>query len=768
MKKLFKWIGILLLLLVVLVVGTAVVLPLVIDPNEHKERIVSLVEDQTGRSFDIAGEIEWSVFPFIGLGLNDLTLGNADGFSAPHMAKIQSADVTVKLRPLLSKEVEIGGIALNGLDLNLETLASGLNNWAGLSGSEQQDSNTGGSIDRLQVGFFELTDSQLNWIKPGQTTRINQIDISTGKITTTEPIEIDYSVALESEDLKLAATLAGKADVRNALGEAPILATISDLSLEGTADTISFELAGNDIVADLGAELIKLSDIQISGRSGDIPFEGKIDGGSLNLAADSAELPSMVVNSGPLQMELTGAAQDISEQMKVSGTIRIPELDPRALLDHVGQDIPDMSDRGLLAAFSMDAEFDYGADRAAVKNLIAQLDQTKLQGSVELSSIERLAGRFDLNIDQLDLDGYLPPSSDDSASDGTSARPDLDFGNLNGRVRLGRANFSGAELTNLDLNIRTSGKGLTIKETASLYDGQSSGGFSLDAETGRMQFDNRVAGVQANPLLKALTDSDLLSGVGELNLDVDVDDVFAANPIETLNGTVSFTFNDGAIMGFNVFSMLRQASAKLGLDPAASEASFEQTDFSRFVFSAEVVDGILQTNQFDLRSPFLRAAGGGSINLADMSLDYTLRPTLVQTPEGQGGAALDQLQGVEIPLGIGGTVFEPKLRLDPQALLLAWQGERIEAEKEKLQSRIDEEKDKLTDRLAGKLFGDRSDEEAEEQQADAGGDAAPPANEATTEEEDESVEDRLKGRLRGRLGGLLGGKDKDEEEDGGE
>ncbi len=755
MKKLFKWIGILLVLLLVLIIGAAVILPLMIDPNDHKDRIVQVVESQTGRDFSIGGEIEWSVFPSIGLGLSDLTLGNADGFGAPHMAKVQSATVSVKLRPLLSRQVEVDGIALSGLDLNLETAASGANNWEGLSSGTTESSDSGGAIDRLQVGFIELVDSRVNWIKPGQTVSVDEIAITTGAITTTDPIDIDYSLKLKSEDLKLDATLAGEADVRNALADAPIVATVSGLSLKGSADAIRFELNGDNIVADLGAELIELAEIKISGESGDLPFAGEIAGGSFNLASDTADLPSISVNSGPLRLNLSGQATNVSEQMVVTGKLTLSELDPKALLRHLGQEVPQTADSSVLSALSLSTDFSYGADRASLKNLAARLDQTNLRGDVDVSSIERLAATFNLDIDQLDLDGYLPPASEETSGSASGQGLDANLGNLNGRVKLGRATFAKAELTNLDLTIRTTPQGLTIKETASLYEGQSSGGLELNAATGRLKFNNQVSGVQASPLLKALTDSELLSGVGQLNVDVDVGNAFADNPLSTLNGTVSFEFNDGAIMGFNVFSMLRQASAKLGLDSDASAAEFEQTDFSRFVFSANVVDGVLQTKGFDLRSPFLRAVGSGSINLADMSLDYTLKPTLVKSPEGQGGVGLDQLEGVELPLGIGGTVYEPKLRLDPQALLMAWQGERIEAEKEKLQSRLDEEKDKLADRLGSKLFGNRSEPETETETGE--GEATDPAAEPA---EEESTEDKLKGRLRGLFG-------KDDDDDGG-
>ena len=39
--------------LAVLVVAAVIILPLVVDPNDHKDRIVKLVEKRTGREFEL-------------------------------------------------------------------------------------------------------------------------------------------------------------------------------------------------------------------------------------------------------------------------------------------------------------------------------------------------------------------------------------------------------------------------------------------------------------------------------------------------------------------------------------------------------------------------------------------------------------------------------------------------------------------------------------------------------------------------------------------
>ena len=57
MARLLKLIGALVAILAILVVVAAIVLPLVIDPNDYKEEISAEVARQTGRTLEIEGDM---------------------------------------------------------------------------------------------------------------------------------------------------------------------------------------------------------------------------------------------------------------------------------------------------------------------------------------------------------------------------------------------------------------------------------------------------------------------------------------------------------------------------------------------------------------------------------------------------------------------------------------------------------------------------------------------------------------------------------------
>ena len=80
MGKLLKIIFSLLGFLVLLVIVAIVVLPMVVDPNDYKDEITAAVKDKTGRTLEIDGDIQLSVFPWLGADIGPTRLGNAAGF----------------------------------------------------------------------------------------------------------------------------------------------------------------------------------------------------------------------------------------------------------------------------------------------------------------------------------------------------------------------------------------------------------------------------------------------------------------------------------------------------------------------------------------------------------------------------------------------------------------------------------------------------------------------------------------------------------------
>ncbi|MCP4996519.1 MAG: AsmA family protein, partial [Gammaproteobacteria bacterium] len=140
MAKLFKIIGTIIGAVLLLLVAAAVILPLVVDPNDFKGEIVNQVKEQTGRDLKIAGDLNLSVFPWLGVKIDGVELSNAKGFGDGPFALVRHAAVRVKLKPQLKKELEVDTIGLDGVMLNLARNKSGASNWDDLAQGKRHKS----------------------------------------------------------------------------------------------------------------------------------------------------------------------------------------------------------------------------------------------------------------------------------------------------------------------------------------------------------------------------------------------------------------------------------------------------------------------------------------------------------------------------------------------------------------------------------------------------------------------------------------------------
>src|SRR5690606_30391153 len=77
-----------------------------------------------------------------------------------------------------------------------------------------------------------------------------------------------------------------------------------------------------------------------------------------------------------------------------------------------------------------------------------------------------------------------------------------------------------------------------------------------------------------------------------------------------------------------------------------------------------IKDGIARNDDLDMKAPLFRIAGNGQVDIGNETIDYLAKPTIVKSLAGQGGAGLDELSGVTIPVKVTGTFAKPKYALD--------------------------------------------------------------------------------------------------------
>jgi AsmA protein len=141
---------------------------------------------------------------------------------------------------------------------------------------------------------------------------------------------------------------------------------------------------------------------------------------------------------------------------------------------------------------------------------------------------------------------------------------------------------------------------------------------------------------------------------------------------KTLNGKGELRFNDGAIVGIDLSAMARNVASAFAM--AKKNEPRPRTDFSELTMPFTIKNGVANTPQTTLKSPFIRITAIGTADLVKETLDFRVDPQAVATIKGQGDEK--QRSGIMVPVLVSGTFAEPKFRPD----LSAAAKQRIEKE----------------------------------------------------------------------------------------
>lgn len=714
MGKVIKWLFGILFILILLVAAAAVILPMVIDPNDYKSQIVATAKEKLGRDLVIEQGLNLSVFPWLGIETGGVRVGNAEGFKAENFAEIEKLGLKVKLFPLLSRQVEVDTLVLDGLRLNLEKDASGKTNWDDLAGkddaarSEDKQAGAGegegkdGQVS-LSVQGVQIEDARVSWDdrQTGQTYVLDKVRLVTGAIQPGSSVPVEGGVTFSSNKpaMTLKANLGATVSSDSALAVFDVAGLVLELDAEGEGlpqGGAKLRLQA-DVVADTQADTLKVDKLQISGP-----------------AMEAAG--ALTVNA----MQTNPAAK---------GNLSIAETNPKILASMFAAPI-ETTDPAALTRVSGDMDFSYVKGELKLDPLNIKLDDSTLSGYLHVPSMTGPVVRTKMELDLIDVDRYMPPAAaQDKTTAQTKGEPQGEqaggspkassedpFGALRtldlvGEFKIDKLTINNARLTFVTTKIVSKGGVLTVDPmNADLYGGKSSGRASLDVrgQKPKLAAKNSLTGIQVGPLLKDVAGEDRLVGRGELNVDIRATGLTEADVRSSLSGTSRFAFKDGAVKGVNIAKVIREASGRLGLgaDKLDVGSSGNQTDFSELSASLNMNNGVIKNDDLTAKSPLLRVEGKGEVDLPRDTVDYLVVTELVGSLAGQGGKSRSELAGVPIPVRVSGPLTDPKYRPDLEAALSAKAKAQLEEKKVELKAKA---KEKIEEKVQDKLKGDVGD-----------------------------------------------------------
>ena len=713
--KVVLWIA---AVLVLVVVALAIAVPLLFDLNDHKDRIAAEVRDATGRELTISGDLDLTIFPWLGVRTGAMTLAQPDGFeSDAPFASFASSNVRVKLMPLLlRREFQVDRIALDGLQLQLERDADGNDNWSDLTereGQAPEPAEPAGEpafdLDDIEVAGLTLTDARIAYrdAAVGASYTIEGLDLETGALRMGEPVELSLNAQVSSGVPQLHGAIAfdGRADYNPDSGAVAVAIERATADLEGGVLPVARLRASLTGTADgdVDAQTWRVADLAIDlvlqgGELPDREFEASLRGGATaDLDKQTAQLDTIAFEGLGLKATLTGSATQVIDAPSFSGRVVVEPFSPRSVLDALGRGdlLPQTADPSALGHVALAGDVKATKTSVAIEGLNASFDASKLTGRVAVADFERQALRFDLALDTIDLDRYLPPETpaaedvEVGALDDIAVPAELVRGlDLEGKLAIGDLRVAGLESQEIRATVKAQGGLLRVNPaSAKLYGGAYTGDVTLDArgDTPRMSMNERLRGVQAGPLFEDLFGNARITGVADLRAELTAAGATIGEMRPTLSGNVSFGFADGAVQGFDLWHLVRDARAVLRRETRPVHKGEQETEFGSLSGSGVVRNGVLQNDNLRAELPFMTVTGAGKVNVVDEAIDYTLRVTLHDRPGVDDPAALRELKGRAIPVRIEGPLDELSYRVDIAAAL-----------KEELENRARQE---LQDRL---------------------------------------------------------------------
>ncbi|MBB2496828.1 AsmA family protein [Aquipseudomonas ullengensis] len=658
MKSIGKILGLTFLGLLLIVIGLGFALTHLFDPNDYKDEIQQLARDKANLELKLNGDIGWSLFPWLGLELTDATLASAATPDKP-FADLRLLGFSVRVLPLLRKEVQMSDIRIDGLNLTLQRDDKGHGNWeqigkpAKTSDAAATSPADTASAEPTAQAPAERSDTPLKLDIDSLTvsnSRIDYHDARSGKQFGAEGIELTTGAIREgaSIPLKLTAYLAANQ---------PLLRAKTNLQTQ-----LRFDRA---------LKRYQLEDLKLSGEVSGEPLKGKTltfaTEGQLLLdqAAQIAEWTGLKLSANQLRALGELKLRNLDQAAQLEGNLSVAQVNLREFLTGVGVELPPMRDATSLGQFELSSRLAGSPNSLAFNDLALKLDGSSLSGSLAISDFAKQALRVQLKGDTFNVDRYLPPQDKD-ASAGVARKNEVKqavaAAGKNGNSELPstpsqqawsdkpmlpleqlrkldvQADLSFGQLTLSKLPIESAKLQATGKDgvlnlqelRGDLYGGEFSAKAQLDARPAipLLTAQKRISRIPVEKLLEAQGEKPPVKGLLDLNADIRTQGNSQKAWIDALNGKADFSLSDGALLDANLEQQLCQGIATLNRKSLSSEPRGKDTPFEELHGSLTFHNGVASNPDLKARLPGLAVSGDGDVDLRVLGMDYRVGITL--------------------------------------------------------------------------------------------------------------------------------------------
>ena len=654
---------------IVLVIVALFVFAATFDVNKYHGTIQSELEKRLARPVAL-GNMHLSLLP-PSFKVENPAIGDDSRFSADTpFVKAQELDVSVKLLPLLHKQVEVNSLSLQRPSVNLIKNASGVWNFASVGHPEGQT-------------------------QPSQTAETpSKQPPSATPPKTSPPTDSEQQFSLGELNIR-----DGQISVLDQQkSKTPSIYDHIDVTLKNFSPDKPFTVDASVHMAGAGSQ-----EARLQGRGGPInngnpaatPFRGTLTLKQISIGDVSKFLNSPALN---------GTDGTISGETKINS-------DSGKLTAQGETQIQNAKVRGMELGFPVAAQYDLtddlGADLLTIRNFIMKLGSTPLEMTGTINS-KPTSPVLDLNVKANSVSiaevTKMAAASGMALSQGTNATGNVnaniqvrgpgDKPALNGTVVGSNLQLSGKDIAQ-PVQIQSVNLNLTPTQIQSNDFNMVSGGTTVNAHLLLRDYQSpkptvdaivRAPHAQLPAILSmakayGVTSLEKVSGAGTVNVDLHangpVKAVSTAEIMRALNGTIDLDLNNVKYSGANVSNELSKIAGFLN-PSAASQSTPGITTISKMTGNIQVKNGIAQTNNLQAQLDIGNVGAVGTANLVDERLNMRVTAVLSQSASQKAGGnsvggfmqtALANQQGeLVIPALVTGTLSNPKFAPDVQQI----------------------------------------------------------------------------------------------------
>jgi len=590
---------------ILLMMVIAIVVLTQTNPNVYKDRVTQTISRQMGLEVSI-DNLSWSFFPWLGMKAEGIQLHNPElpvSDPARQLLQVHKADIKVKVMPLFLGNVQVGTLRFDQPKIMYQVNQAGKSNWQSTKSKPTTppatDSNgTPPPLNMIDIDALIIDKADISYQENAEHWQLNPVSIMLSNI------QLQNQALLQPVQIKIEAEVANK--------------NLAQTKIEIELNT--------DLEMDVSKKQLMLN--------------------KLRLAIDDAEITGQIT------------VKNFMEQPQIMANLNLAPLNLAGWLQknlQLSLGLP--ADRLQLLSFNGEIKTDGKSLR--IHPLLLQLDQTKMQGEVVISDLQKQSVQADLQVDQINIDQYFPPLPSDPTASSTPSKADVPPDNTElfpvatlrqldaqANLKVGQLRVHNIDMKDTQVKVSANNGLIKLSQLSShLLQGsaQATGELDVRGATPHLTIKPKVEKVQMQSLLSALQQKPMLSGELNMNGEASMQGNTVSQLKQGLMSQLSVSMDKGALKDINLLQKVQEALTTLAplvtavmpnqTVPKLPAALSRDTEFKQLLASVSVENGIIKMNSLNAGLEQAQLQGSANWSLindqGDLDLQVTLSESLV-------------------------------------------------------------------------------------------------------------------------------------------